>query len=308
MSTELAVKVGSRDLLDTFLRGRTGTTLDAYKRDIEAFASFVGMDPSDATNALLASGNGPANLTAHRWRASMLEANRAPATVNRRLAALRSFVKLARTLGLVPWTLDVPSVKNESYRDTRGPGRDVVRKLLKTSVTSVSEIRDRAIVRLLADMALRRGEVVSLDLEHVDLERSAIMVLGKGKTGRIPLEMPEPTRIALAAWLQVRPACEENAVFISLDRRVLGHRLSGRSVNRRIDFAGKTVGATVRPHGLRHTAITEALDKTDGRVRDAQQFSRHADIRTLGKYDDRRVNLSGKIAKQVANWEDDTED
>jgi integrase/recombinase XerC len=44
------------------------------------------------------------------------------ATINRRLAALRSLVKLTNTLGLVSWTLAVENVKAQAYRDTRGPG------------------------------------------------------------------------------------------------------------------------------------------------------------------------------------------
>ena len=45
-----------------------------------------------------------------------------PATIARRLASLRSVVKLARTLGRVTWTIDIASPKAEAYRDTRGPG------------------------------------------------------------------------------------------------------------------------------------------------------------------------------------------
>lgn len=55
-------------------------------------------------------------------------------------------------------------------RDTRGPGMDGVRRLLAVS--------DRAIVRLLFDVALGRGELVGLDLEHVDLEAGDLCAPG----------------------------------------------------------------------------------------------------------------------------------
>ncbi len=51
-------------------------------------------------------------------------------TINRRLTALRSLVKLGRTLGLVSFTLEVQSVKADPYRDTRGPGRAGFRDML----------------------------------------------------------------------------------------------------------------------------------------------------------------------------------
>ena len=56
----------------------------------------------------------------------------------------------------------------------------------------------------------------------------------------------------------------------------------------------------VRPHGLRHAAITEALDLTKGNVRAVQRFSRHRDLRTLTIYDDNRQDLAGEIARQLA--------
>ena len=46
-----------------------------------------------------------------------------PATINRRLATLRSLVKFANTLGLVSWTLSVENLPVLPYRDTDGPDR-----------------------------------------------------------------------------------------------------------------------------------------------------------------------------------------
>jgi integrase len=63
---------------------------------------------------------------------------------------------------------------------------------------------------------------------------------------------------------------------------------------------GRKIGLKVWPHGLRHTAITEALDLTGGNVRAVQRFSRHRDVRVLERYDDNRRDLGGEVAKQVA--------
>ena len=90
-------------------------------------------------------------------------------------------------------------------------------------------------------------------------------------------------------------------LFMSLDRGNRGRRLTGRSVHRIVRALGKQAGlGTVRPHGLRHAAITEALDLTRGNVRAVQRFSRHRDLRTLTLYDDNRMDLAGEIARQVA--------
>jgi len=52
----------------------------------------------------------------------MLDAGLAPATVNRRLSALRSIVQLGRTFGMVTWSREIDGVKTKAYRDTAGPG------------------------------------------------------------------------------------------------------------------------------------------------------------------------------------------
>jgi integrase/recombinase XerC len=55
------------------------------------------------------------------------------------------------------------------------------------------------------------------------------------------------------------------------------------------------------PHKLRHSAITAALDATDGDVRSVRQLSRHASVETLLVYDDRRADVAGKLSQLVAS-------
>src|SRR5262249_52765263 len=144
-------------------------------------------DVGAAATALLASGHGPANELALRYRNAMLERRLSAATVNRRLAALRSLVQLAHTLGLVPWGLAVPGVRAEAYRSTTGPGKKAFRKMLDRALlrTDVKGRRDLAILRLLHDLGLRREEVCRLDVEDFDRDDRSLAVLGKGKTEKV---------------------------------------------------------------------------------------------------------------------------
>lgn len=290
-------------LVAAFLDGRNPRTLDAYRRDLEDFRAFLNVPTSnDAARVLLASGQGAANETALSYRAALLARKLAPATVNRRLAAVRSLVKLARLLGLVSWTLDVTSVKAERYRDTKGPGRVGVVRLFGAleGCTTGKAVRDVAVLRLLYDLALRRGEVVSLDVADVDLDAGTVAVLGKGRTQRTKLTLPEPTKAALSNWLLLR-GTTPGAFFPSFDRAKKGDRLTGRSIARLVREIGELAGlGTVRPHGLRHAAITEALALTRGDVRAVQRFSRHRDLRVLTVYDDNREDLGGEVARLVA--------
>ena len=71
---------------------------------------------------------------------------------------------------------------------------------------------------------------------------------------------------------------------------------SGEGVYYVIDRLGKEIGKRVRPHGLRHAAITEALDVTNGDIRKVRQFSRHKSMDMLIIYDDARKDFGGEIA------------
>jgi integrase/recombinase XerC len=296
---------GAERLLAAFLSGRSAQTIRAYGRDLADFAAFKGVPAIGAAAVqLLAAGQGGANEVALRYRAHLLERGLAPATVNRRMAALRSLVQLARTLGMIAWELEVPGVRAEAYRDTRGPGREGFRKLLDASAVRADAkgARDTAILRLLHDLGLRRAEVCRLDVGDIDLATGTLSVLGKGRMEKERLTLPAPTREALVAWLVHRGASTPDVpLFTSLDRARKGSgRLTGQAVYHIVRGLGNVAGIRVRPHGVRHLAITTALDTTNGDVRKVQAFSRHRNVQTLLRYDDARQDLAGDVAARVA--------
>lgn len=298
----LALSPGEERLLDAFLAGRSPATLRAYRQDLADFAAFVGVpDVEEALQRLLATPHGQANGVALAYRADMVTRQLAPATVNRRLSALRSVVQLGAMLGRVTWRLAVENVDRAAYRDTRGPGRDGVRALIDQAKDRGDDkgVRDQAVLRLLHDVGLRRGEVVGLDLAHVDVAASVVWILGKGRTEREPITLPAPTRLALEAWV-ARRGTTPGPLFVALDRAHAGQRMSGEAVRLVVRDLGAAAGIKARPHGLRHTAITEVLERSGGDVRSAQKFSRHRDVRTLEIYDDARRDIAGEMAKLIA--------
>jgi integrase/recombinase XerC len=317
MTTELVpiptpgpLAIGPVDVLAEFLAGRNPRTLRAYDRDLADFARSIGQPGArEAVAALLGMSHGQANLTALRYRVHLGERDLKAATIARRLAALRSVVKMARMLGVIAWTLDVASPRAVPYRDTAGPGLDGWRALLAEARRAALEgtakaIRDLAIVRLLHDQALRRGELVALDLADVDLtERGRIRIIGKGQTDLVPITLGGKTRDALAGWIAAR-GTREGPLFVRLDRaRGAGAptRLTGEAVYQLVRDLGRKAGisGTTRPHGLRHQAITETL-AASYTIREAMKFSRHADPKTLMVYDDNREDVAGDIAEYLA--------
>lgn len=290
-------------LLETWLAGKNAGTVRAYRADLEAFARWADAPSAEAAlEALLALAGPDATAVALRYRGALLAAGLAPATINRRFAALRSVVALARLVGRVAWALEVPGVESVPYRDTRGPGAGGFRAMLHAlgGRQDAKGARDRALLRLLFDMALRRGEAVALDVAHFDRAAGTLAVLGKKRRERVALTVPAPTRAALEAWLAYR-GVEPGALFVALDSAAAGVRLTGRSVARIVAAAGAVAGVgAVRPHGLRHAAITEMLEQTGGNVARVQRFSRHRDVRTVETYNDNRADTFGELAALAA--------
>jgi integrase/recombinase XerC len=165
--------------------------------------------------------------------------------------------------------------------------------------------RDVALLSLLLILGLRRGEIVSLDVEHFDVEGSRLAVLGKGHQDRVWLTTPRVLRDRLFAYLAMRGAVLGEAPLIaSVDRahRRGDARLTSSGIFKRVRWLAVEAAAPgeVSPHRLRHTAITVALDAMRGDVRRVRQFSRHAKVETVLMYDDQRTDSGGEIAGIVA--------
>jgi integrase/recombinase XerC len=295
-------------LVEAFLSGKKKTTIDAYRQDLECFRKFRKMDSIDmAAEFLLANGPASANLTAMTYKTWLIENHMSANTVNRRLASLRSLVKLGRALGLVVWDMTIQNQRVTAYRDTSGPGEENLAKMLELASRCKNPIkacRDTAILRLLHDLALRRGELVSLDLSDVEFEKSRIAVIGKGKDEKEFLSLPIETTLVLKKWIDTR-GDDSGALFTSLDRRTTGlvRRITGRAIHLIVKKLGKEIGINTRPHGIRHTAITQALITAQENgipLEEVMQFSRHKDLSTIMVYRDREANVQGKIAGLVS--------
>ena len=104
-------------------------------------------------------------------------------------------------------------------RHSRAPGRDGLRALLDAAGAQpgAKGLRDVALLHLLHDLGLRRSEAVRLDTDAVDLPGNRILIPGKGRAPKQPVSLPEPTRAALAAWLEARGP-EPGPLFVNFDR------------------------------------------------------------------------------------------
>jgi len=292
--------IGAETLIQAWISNRKPGTVRAYRRDLAAIAAWCQMTPEGFAEALCKAEVGPAHLLVMDYTQALQDQGLAPATIARRLAALRSLTRLARKLGMITWTLDVEGPKVTPLRDSRGPGLEAIAAMLRAAANQLDEVtaaRDRALVWLLTAPALRVSEIQTLDLDHIDGDR--LWVMGKHRSERELVTMPAATAKALGAWLQLRPELDHGAVFVALDRVHHGQRLSTRSMGRIVRKLGKAAGVRTWPHGLRHTGITAALD-LDQPVRAVARFARHRSVATTMVYDDQAADLGGAVAGVVA--------
>jgi integrase len=309
--------IDGKEILRQFLLGKKPLTVGAYTKDLEDFRIHIGAPTIPAAiERLFGDGHVKAQELMAGYRAKMtsgegLGRDLAPASVNRRLSTLRSLGKQARIMGLIPWVLDAKGEKAGAVRDSRGPGKEAVETVFRylwSLPATAPVLRDLGILHLLYDLGLRRGEICSLDTGHVI--GAAVMVKAKGKRTRQPLELPPATQEALQAWIRVRHG-RDQALFINFDtvhttktgKRLTGSALAAMLKKRAID-AGlpPEIVKLFHPHGIRHTAITEALKagvKAGHRIDEVAQFSRHADPRTMFKYIDKEGNIQGKLSAAI---------
>jgi len=180
---------------------RSPRTVDAYRRDLASFAvSLEGPVVDGSTEDI------------ETWLATMRADGRAPATIARRLAAVRAFFRHQTLVGARE---DNPAAGITGPRTPRSVPRTLspaeAERLVEAAAgTTPRAMRDRALVELLYGAGLRVSETVGLVKAGVDLEGRVVRVIGKGGKERlVPLG---------------RPAAEALRRYLALGRPHLDHR------------------------------------------------------------------------------------
>ena len=258
--------MGTRAAIDRFLEhgGLSDATRRAYASDLRSFAAWLegrGLELDDVDVRVLADwvtdlGRGPRRLS--------------PATIARRLAAVRSCLRFTYGPARVP---DAALAPRRVRRLPDAPKASDVDALLEVAEGSEPlDLRNRALLELLYSGGLRSAEAVGLDLADVDFEREAVHVHGKGGKERV-VPLGEEAAHHLAHYLRDgRPALvrgAEDAIFLS----ARGRRLDTSTVRRILRH----------PHRLRHAFATHLLEGgADLRV--IQELLGHSSLSTTQAY------------------------
>src|SRR5690349_19879748 len=155
---------------------RAPKTVDAYRRDLTALGTWLDGPVARVTTEQL-----------ERYLAELRAAGLSPATIARRVAAIRSFFRHQTLLGA---RSDNPAAELELPRRRRALPRtlsaaEAERLVDAASGTSPRALRDRALVELLYGAGLRVSEAVGLDKATVDLDARLVRCIGNGSKQRV---------------------------------------------------------------------------------------------------------------------------
>jgi integrase/recombinase XerC/integrase/recombinase XerD len=266
---------------DRDLRARSAAerTRRAYAVDLAGFVEWVtpqGIDPGDVRHR-----------DVRRYAAGLSSAGAAPATVARKLAAIRGLYNfLVRTERAGQNPAELVSSPKRAEKLPKVLSTEQMRSLLeRISAHTPLELRDRAMLELAYSCGLRCEEIVNLDEGALDFESEQLRVMGKGSKERI-LPVGEPAQRALERYMQRgRPALagdpRERALFLSKS----GKRLSNSDITRRLGLWTReaAMAAGVSPHSLRHSFATHLLEG-GADLRTIQELLGHASISTTQVY------------------------
>ncbi len=278
--------------IDAFLNARASGdgsrhTLVGYQLDLVGFARWfsehVPTEPAFAPEAIT-----PTDIREFRdWL--LRHANRQPATVNRKLAALRAYFAFCKASGYRADDLPTDGVRRVAEQPA-GP-RWFLKREVNGLIRAVERhgrgpirLRDLAIILTLRHTGVRVGELVSLTVPDVTLGQRGghLRVRGKGNKERI-VPLNHEVRQALAAWLAVRAERPDHADH---DGIFLGQRgpLSTHGIEVLVTKYARHAGLpALRPHALRHSFAKHLLDAGEDLVT-VQTLLGHTNLNTTARY------------------------
>jgi integrase/recombinase XerC len=278
-------------------RNASTHTSAAYESDLTQFFAFTAHSRAVAVEALE-----PAHLDLGAIRAFMADLYRqghARTSVARKLSALRAFSRYLRREGWIE--NDPAALAVGPKREQKIPAHlsiDEMSRLLEMpDVSTALGRRDRAILELFYASGLRLSELVSLDLEEVNLRARMVRVMGKGAKERL-VPFNGTTEDSIRAWLADRNSLRTSergksgaeSPKLKTPREPLfvnfrGARLTGRSVQRLVAryVAACSTRFGISPHALRHSFATHLLER-GADLRAIQELLGHVQLSTTQRY------------------------
>lgn len=271
-------------------RGCSPLTIRNYRHYLERFYRFIQREKTSLPLAKL-------DLTlVRRFRlflAEYVDQHGLPlkrTTQAYHVIALRSFLRwLVKNdiKTLAPEKIDVPKGESQSLKFLTID--QVERLLAQPTLSSISGLRDKALLETLFSTGLRVSELIKLNRDRLNFKTKEVGVIGKGGRARVVFLSKRAIK-----WLQRYFQARDDSwrpAFIRYSGKVLianqgeQMRLTVRSVQRIVSKYVKQARLPVQitPHGLRHSFATDLLE-SGANLREVQEMLGHKNIATTQIY------------------------
>ena len=261
-------------------KGLSENTIDAYRRDLYAFAENVS-DIDDVDR-----------IAINTYVRSLKEKKLAPTSIIRKVASLRGFFKWAYSMELIKKnpasTLEQPKVPQ---RLPKVVSLKEIEEMLHSDLSPLQSL----IMELLYSCGLRVSEHVNLIVNDIDLASKYVRCFGKGSMERI-IPIGEVAKQAVNRFLPIRELAVKKYKISSKKLLISdnGRLLTRQDVYNFIHERGKIIHKNISPHTLRHSFATHLLENgADLRV--VQELLGHSDVSTTQLY----THISKKRLKDV---------
>jgi integrase/recombinase XerC len=254
-------------------------TCSNYRRDLNLFQShLLGQDIETWTQVGYADVSG---FVAKRHRQG-----RKSRTIQRELSSIRSFYQFLIRNAVVSKNpaLEVRAPKPDKPLPKICDAETIGRLLQLNDDSDALLVRDVAIFELIYSSGLRLAELVSIDLDDIDLAQQQLIVTGKGnKTRYLPVGSKAVT--AIQRWLLLRQDYSKDVNLAALFLSRQGKRISPRNVQSRLNqlIQRQALDQHISPHMLRHSFATHLLESSSD-LRAVQELLGHVNIATTQVY------------------------
>jgi len=277
--------------IDNFLnyikveKGLSRNTIDAYKNDLNQLASFV--EEEAAKNSSMPSWAVFGRKGMMSYLLNLKERNYAATTTARKVAAIRSFFDFLTSEGVIK---DNPSQDLSSPKIGRSLPKPIsisqIRQLLDEPARQgkPEAKRDTAILHLLYASGMRVSELVSLNLNDLDLKGGFVRCFGKGNKERMIPIHDRAVQIVDEYIKGVRARLVHNRKETALFLNARGERLTRQGLWQILkEYAKAADLEKITPHTLRHSFATHMLSG-GADLRSVQELLGHANISTTQVY------------------------
>lgn len=262
-------------------KGYSDNTIAAYLNDLTQFVEFLRtypggpvLEPAECSSKVL-----------RDYLADLQQRGYASSTVARKVAAVKSFFHFLAAQGVVVAdpTVGLVSPRIEK-RLPRILSHEEVERLLAVPAQSIGPkaLRDRALLELLYATGMRVTELVTLEVDDIDLDKGIVLCRGRnGKQRAIPLQSESALTALKEYLLRSRPGLakepDQRALFLNHRGEKLTRQGLWLIIKSYAEAAG--ISAEVTPHTLRHSFAKHLLSR-GAELRQLQELLGHANLST----------------------------